>query len=223
MNNFFEGKDFEDGVFKALRPEYYPPKYKKYIQEETEFLIKKLTRNKRILEAGVGIGRLIPVIAPAVKELVGIDNAQRMLNEAQKVSEGYDNVIITQGDLEHLEHQFGPRSFDVSLCLWNTLGNVEDEVVVLDQLRRVTNGPIFITVYSKGTVKDRKNWYKTVNIPIQRIDQEHEIFYTRSGLRSKSYSLADLKQLAEHASLNIIEHSVLGGVVLWVGMEGSTG
>jgi len=36
-------------------PEYYPVKYKKYIQEETNLLKSHLDKASRVLEAGVGI------------------------------------------------------------------------------------------------------------------------------------------------------------------------
>ncbi len=210
---FFEGKDFE-GEFKALIPKYYPQKYKEYIEEEIKLLKLKLSGANRVFEAGVGIGRLIPKIAPIVKEFVGVDNAELMLTKAKEVAKSFPNVKIIKRDLEKLE--FDDNYFDFSICVWNTLGNVENEITILKELSRVTSGSIIITFYKKGTLEDRKNWYETVGINIIEIDKENEIFYSESGLKSKSYSLEDIKDLAEKSNLEIKETKILNNVILWV-------
>lgn len=213
---FFKGADFKDKEFKALIPKYYPLKYQRYIEEEEELLKTKVAGAKSILEAGVGIGRLIPELSPLVKEFVGIDNADLMLKQAKKIAKGFSNVKIVKGDLEKLSTIFPKKYFDFSLCVWNTLGNVKDEVVILKELSKITSKSIFITVYLKGTLEDRKNWYKTVGIKIKKIDEINEIFYSVSGLKSKSYSLDDIKMLAKKSGLRIKESKILAGVILWI-------
>jgi len=212
---FFEGKDFAGGEFKALMPEYYPPKYKKYIEEETELLKLKLKGANRILEAGVGIGRLIPEIALIVKEFVGIDNSDLMLKKSQEVAKEFSNVKIIKGELENLSKLFPQKYFDFGLCVWNTLGNVQDEVQVLREIAQVTKKSIFVTVYHKGTLEDRKNWYKTVGVKISKVDKKNEIFYSESGLKSKSYSLEDIEEIAKASNLQIKASRILAGVILW--------
>jgi len=215
-DEFFEGKDFEGGEFKALMPKYYPPKYKKYIEEETELLKLKLNGANKILEAGVGIGRLIPDIAPIVKEFVGIDNADLMLKKSQEVANKFSNVKIIEGELENLSKLFPKNYFDFSLCVWNTLGNVKDEVQILKEIALITKKSIFITVYRKGTLEDRKNWYKTVGIEIFKVDEENEIFYSKSGLKSKSYSLEEIEEIAKASNLQVKASRILGEVILLV-------
>lgn len=215
-DGFFEGRDFEGGEFKALIPKYYPPKYKRYIEEETRLLKLKLKRANRILEAGIGIGRLIPELAPIVKEFVGIDNADLMLKKSKEIAKNFTNVNIIKGNLENLSELFLPKYFDFSLCVWNTFGNLEDEVTVLKELAKVTSKSIFITVYHKGTLDDRKKWYKTVGVKISKIDEKNEIFYSESGLKSKSYSLEDIKEIAKASNLQIKDSRILAKVILWV-------
>lgn len=215
-DKFFEGKDFKGGEFKALMPKYYPLKYKKYIEEETELLKLKLKGTNRILEAGVGIGRLIPDLAPIVKEFVGIDNADLMLKKSQEVAKEFSNVKIMKGELENLSKLFPHNYFDFSLCVWNTLGNVKDEVQILKEIAQVTKKSIFITVYHKDTLEDRKNWYKTVGVEIFKVDEENEIFYSESGLKSKSYSLEEIEEIAKASNLQVKASRILGEVILWV-------
>jgi len=213
-DKFFEGADFE-GKFKALIPKYYPAKYQQYIREERALLRKRVRGTNRIMEAGVGIGRLIPPLAPLVKKLVGVDNSNLMLKESQRVASHYKNVEIRKLNLETLAVYFPNYYFDYSLCVWNTLGNVQNEVRILKNLRKITKRSIFITVYSKGTLKDRQNWYKTVGIKIKRVDKKDEIFYSNSGLKSKSYSKEDIEKIALKAGLKVRQFKVLGGVILW--------
>ena len=161
-DGFFGGKDFGGDDFRALMPEYYPSKYRKYIGEETRFLKAALKGSSRVLEAGVGIGRLIPELAPIVGELVGVDNSKLMLGESREIAENFSNVKIVEGNLEDLSKIFPAKYFDYSLCIWNTLGNVKNEVLVLKQLAAVTKKSIIVTVYIKGPLKDRERWYDTV-------------------------------------------------------------
>lgn len=218
-NKFFEGADFRKARFKALMPAYYPQQYQQYIRQETALLKRRLKRASRVLEAGVGIGRLIPELAPLVGELVGIDSAALMLKRSRIAAKSFANVVIKKCSIEHLSQRFPGQHFEYSLCIWNTLGNVRDEVKALKALARVTSKSIFVTVYRKGTLKQRTLWYKAVDIPLQKIDAKKEIFYTASGLVSRSYGLQDLQRIAAKAGLRIKEAKVLAGVMLWVEMK----
>lgn len=219
---FFEGGDYKKEEFKALMPKYYPLKYKRYIREETKLLKSKLSGAKRILEAGVGIGRLIPELAPVVKEFIGIDNADLMLKISKNIAKKYSNVRVVRSNLEKLSEIFPKKHFDFSLCVWNTLGNVKDEVSVLKELEKVTSKSIFVTVHYKSALTDRKNWYKTVGISIKKIDEKNEIFYSETGLKSKAYNLSDMQKIVKKSNLQIKESKVLAGVVLWVELISST-
>jgi ubiquinone/menaquinone biosynthesis C-methylase UbiE len=213
---FFEGKDFKGGEFKALMPKYYPEEYRKYLEEETLLIKEKLIGSRRVLEAGVGIGRLIPELVPLVGEFIGVDNAELMLDESRKVAESFKNVKIIKANLEDLDKIFEKSYFDYSLCIWNTLGNIKDEVEVLKNLAYVTSKSIIITVYLKGTLKNRENWYKTVGIKISNINKAKEIFYSESGLSSKSYNLEEIADIAKKARLKIKDSKILNKVILFV-------
>ncbi len=214
-NNLFEGTGYE-GDYKPLMPEYYPPQYKKYIDEEIELLKIKLKGADNILEAGVGIGRLIRHISPIVGKLIGIDNSDYMIKKATEVASGFGNVEIKKLDLEKISEKYPQGFFDYSLVMWNTLGNVSDEVLFLKSLAEVTKKEIIITVHKKGTLPQRRNWYKTVGIEVEKVDEDSETVYTDSGLRSKAYNLEDIQILAEKVNLKIENSKVLSDVVLWV-------
>lgn len=215
MNNFFESASYKDGIFKGLLPEYYPPKYQQYISEETALLKEKTKGAKRILEAGVGLGRLIPELAPQVQEFIGIDNAQFMLVKAREVARAYSNVKILDQDIENLSQLYPKEYFDYSLCVWNTFGNLHDKAVALKALAAVTKNSIFITVFLKGTVKDRLELYKNIEVEILKQDPETETFYLK-GYVSKTFNVQDFEKLAAAVGLIVKEHRILGGVILYV-------
>jgi len=102
---------------------------------------------------------------------------------------------------------------------FNTLVRKADEVQILKELAKVTSDRIFITVFLKGTNESRKNFYKTVGVEISHIDEENGVFFTQSGLRSKSYSVEDIQQLAEQAGLEVTETKVHGGVILYAELK----
>lgn len=216
---FFEGKDFQDTPFKALMPKYYPIEYQEYIRQETELLKEKISWSDKVLEAGVGIGRLIPETSPLVKEFIGIDNANRMLEEAEKIAKDFPNVKIIHGNLEGIKEIFPRKYFDFSLCVRNTLGNVDDEIEILKRLWEVTKKSIFITTYLKGTLKNRKERYEKVDIEINNIDEENETFYSKSWLKSKSFSLKDMEELALASNLSIVDSKILNELMLRVEMK----
>ncbi len=217
--NFYESNDFKNSQFKPLNPAFYPPEYQEYIKAETE-LIKEQIAGKVVLEAGVGIGRLISDLAPIAKEFVGVDNADLMLQESYKRAEGFSNVRLVKSDLENLSQNFPAKYFDISLCVWNTIGNVRDEVTVLSEIAKVTKEKIVVTLHLKGAIEKRKNWYKTVGLPMDKVDEENEIFYnTKSGLRSKAYSLQEITEIAQKAGLSVSDHKIFSGVVLYVELK----
>jgi ubiquinone/menaquinone biosynthesis C-methylase UbiE len=215
-NLFFEGKDFPGRPFKALMPQFYPEEYQEYIRLETELIKEKVAGKQNLLEGGIGIGRLTPIISPIVGKMTGVDKAELMIEQAKQIALGYANVQVVKGDLEKLTELFPKKIFDVCVCAWNTLGNVQDEVKVLSQFREVTNGPIFITVFLKGTLEQRKNWYKTVGIVLDQIDETSQTVYTKTGLTSKAYSLEEIAELAKEVDLKIKDSKILNNLVLWV-------
>lgn len=214
-NNFFESSTYKDGIFKGLLPEYYPPKYKQYIHEEVALLKSKLNGARRILEAGVGIGRLIPELAPIVHEFIGIDNAQFMLNKSKEISSNYQNVKLVGEKIENLSNLYPEDFFDFSLCVWNTFGNLDDQVVALKELSRVTEKSLFITVFHKGTASDRLDFYKNVEVEVVDIDKENEIYYLK-GYTSRTFDADDITRLANKAGMRVLGSKILGGVMLWV-------
>ena len=54
-----------------------------------------------------------------------------------------------------------------------------------------------------------------MDVEITKVDEENEIFYSSSGLISKTFNENDIKEIAQKAGLKVKETKILGGVVLW--------
>jgi hypothetical protein len=57
-----------------------------------------------------------------------------MLEEAEKIAKDFPNVKIIHGNLEKIKEIFPRKYFDFSLCVRNTLGNVDNEIEILKRL-----------------------------------------------------------------------------------------
>ncbi len=60
----------------------YPEAQRDYLRVEKELVLDFLKDAGRVLDVGIGTGRLIPDIAPQVQELYGVDFNQEYLQAA---------------------------------------------------------------------------------------------------------------------------------------------
>jgi len=216
VNNFFEGKDFNKEEFKPLNPRYYPKVYQDYIKEETALVQQIVRGSKRILDVGVGTGRMIPLYAPLVKEYIGIDNSNYMVSQASKYKKDFSNIKILKENIEDLNKVFPKQHFDYSLILWNTLGNVNDEIIALQNLKEITKKSILITTFLRGHWDKRKEWYESVGIELDHVEAKTETVHSKSGLLSRAYVLEDFKRFAKETGLKIKQHKILLDVCIFV-------
>lgn len=194
----------------------YPLAFRKYVSEEEQLIVSKVKGARSVLDAGCGDGRIIPILAPLGCEIVAIDISPDFVEMASQSGNQVPNIRVLEMDMTGIEEEFGPKYFDYTLLLFNTLGNVENEVKVFRSLGTVTRRAIFVTVYLKGTVEARKEFYRSIGSPLEeRIDSD-ETFYSKGGMVSKAYSKMDMETLVAKVGLKVKESKVLGGVMLWV-------
>lgn len=122
-------------TFYQLLSEYYNelfPVTEQKIKEIQKFID---LSNKSVLDVGCATGELSLKLSEPVKEVVGIDLDQYMIAIAsKKITNNTTFKTLNMLDIHKLE-----RSFDVILCLGNTLSH-------LDSLEQVTN--FFINCYN---------------------------------------------------------------------------
>jgi ubiquinone/menaquinone biosynthesis C-methylase UbiE len=120
----------------------------KWVAEQAalEELLREVPKGSRILDAPVGTGRLIPLLAHRSLSVYGLDVSVDMLAEARaQADECHDHVELCQGDLRNIP--FHSDSFDLVICL-RFLNWVNEEGVrrVVGELARVSRSKLLVGV-----------------------------------------------------------------------------
>ncbi len=104
--------------------------------KKIEAFLKKHVCGKRILDAGCGSGKFLPLLEILSREYVGIDLSKDQIKEARK-KKGKENSIVKVGDLEHLP--FEAETFDVIISPWviGTIIDLEKREKVVQNLKRL--------------------------------------------------------------------------------------
>ena len=92
-----------------------------------------LTGDERVLDVGTGTGAIALALAPLVREVIGLDEAEERLDLAREGAP--ENATFVAGEATSLPFEMG--SFDLVTCV-RTLHHVRRPEVVIAELVRVT-------------------------------------------------------------------------------------
>lgn len=97
----------------------------------------------------------------------------------------YSNLELKVADARNTELE---PIFDYSICMNNTLGNIEDKDLVVGELRRVikSKGLIIAGLYSENSIDARIEWYERTGLQIQLVAEDH--IQTFEGFKSWHFS-----------------------------------
>ncbi len=133
-----------------------PVLMQEFFQGDIDFVREALPKRKQVLEVGCGFGRLLKEISPVSDQVTGIDFSQTQVDKAREGLKGCKNVTVELMDASELT--FPDNTFDVVVCLNNSLGNMPGiERRVAENMVRVvkSGGTIAIRVYQNtGEVRD---------------------------------------------------------------------
>lgn len=107
-------------------------------------LIKDNIKNKKVLDAGSGVGRHYKYLKSHCKKIVGIDKSQGMINKAIVRNDGL--LEVKHADLMD-ENLFKDNEFDVITCLQETMYHNND-----DKMKRILNNFYKWLIKDSGTL-----------------------------------------------------------------------
>ncbi len=190
-------------------------------------------RRPRVLELGVGTGRLALPLATAGISVIGVDASAAML-DAMAAKPGGDEVVAVLGDMtdppfEQLADGDGePPSFDVVLVAYNTLFNLVEDGQQARCLSRAASvlapgGVVVVEAFvpeadvsSGDSVTTRQVTAERVVLSVSRTDAPGQIAMgqyveiSEQGIRLRPWQIRwqtpdDLDEMAEAAGLELQE------------------
>lgn len=191
------------------KTEKAPRIYQDYFKKEVEWLKKRIKHTSSLLDAGCGEGRLALFLSSLTDSYVGIDADSKAISKAKKSENGKTKFIAL--DVTNLSEYFSPNSFQTSVCLWNTIGNIEDDAKALKEIHHVTDKNCFITTLKKGTLKARINYYTSYGLKYE-LDEENEIFRSEAWGVARAYSKENFRKMCEAVGFRVVEIVDLGKI-----------
>lgn len=163
-----------------------------------------LPPGQRVADLGCGTGALLPVLAPAVAVLYGVDREAAMLEVAAARTTEFPNVELRPGRLDALPLDAG--AVDVALCQ-----------LVLHHVRDLP--PVFAEV---ARILARDGRFVVVDM----VEHERDEYRDTMGHQHLGFSEAALRELAAGAGLRCLSYRALPadpsaqGPSLFVGVVG---
>lgn len=195
----------------AMHFDHFPKEYIAALKLEEELARNFVAGSKNLLDAGCGIGRIVPVIIDLVDSYTGIDKDYSVLNVA-RANSNYSNARFLEMDVSRIYSEFGKDFFDRSICLWSTIGCADDDSEMVRSILSVTKDSVLITAMAKGTLEIRKKYYENLGISFD-VDIESETILSRVWGVSRAYSRNDCELLAASAQSSIVEFGTLNDLI----------
>lgn len=187
--------------------EIAPPRIKKYLEAEIEFVLGKIKSSDLVLELGCGYGRVLRKILKKARTVVGIDNSDASVRLGQEeIGEVFSCHIL---EMDALNLGFKQGQFNVVVCIQNGLSAFQaDERRLMEEAIRVTRsgGTVLFSSYSERFWNDRLGWFRLQSKLglIGEIDEAatgNGVIVCKDGFRARTVSPDEFFKLA--ASLNI--------------------
>lgn len=113
----------------------------------------ELIKGDTLLDVGCGIGHLYPYVRAKVKEYVGIDNSEDMLDAAKAF---YPEIEFTYGDIYNLD---GFKTFDSIVCQ-SVLIHLPEIQTPIEEMWEHTDKTLIFSVPIIGRQVIRRSRYK---------------------------------------------------------------
>lgn len=140
--------------------EIAPPRIKRYLHAEIEFVISNLHAGDVVLELGCGYGRVMKEAAKSVSWIFGNDISRESLKLARSYMGDHHYALFL---MDASQMGFRSCTFDVVFCIQNGVSafRVNKELLVAESIRVTKdNGTILFSSYSPKIWEARLEWFR---------------------------------------------------------------
>lgn len=180
------------------------PAFRQLFDEEKNYLATYIPTDSFVLDVGCGDGTTIQTILPITKNVVGIDNDKKAVEDAREKLSLESTVKIIFADA--LSLPFADKTFDVVTHMMTLVNFEKNKTKALIEMSRVLkdNGKIIVSVYSDDALSARLEMYRQIGVPIKKTEGSRVIFDESVGANeSEQFSKEEIQSLVESANLQI--------------------
>jgi ubiquinone/menaquinone biosynthesis C-methylase UbiE len=180
--------------------------YGELFESERKYLLEHITAGLNVLDIGCGEGRNMRTILERTRQVVGIDNDGKAVEDAQKHFLNIPTVKVLNASAAKLP--FDDQTFDVVTFLMILPNLDKSKDVVMSEIARVlkNSGRVILSTFSDDAFDERMKIYKQVGVPISKIEGTTFIFDESLGANiSEQFSEAQIEALAHGAALKIVD------------------
>lgn len=141
--------------------ELAPPRVRRYLEAEIDFVLARVTASSIVLELGCGYGRVLGRLGPAARGVIGIDTSLESLGLARAGLRHVPSCSLAAMNAVALG--FPDRSFDLLACIQNGISAFGvDRRQLLREAIRVTRpgGRVLFSSYSTRFWEERLEWFR---------------------------------------------------------------
>lgn len=138
-----------------------PPRVRRYLQAEIDFVLSKTAAADLVLELGCGYGRVLKPLSRAAHDVVGIDTSQTSLLSARDYLKGIANCHLA--DMNAINLAFPDGVFDAVVCIQNGISafHVDRRRLIIESVRvAAPGGTILFSSYAERFWDDRLEWFR---------------------------------------------------------------
>jgi len=169
-----------------------------YLQCETQYLEEHIKPNESVADFGCGYGRHLQILESRIHLGLGIDLSDKHIQDAIKQNQSKKlNFIV--GDIQNITLD---DTFTTAICMYNTLGNVDDVVSVVSSMKRclLRDGKVIVSVFSEKSIQQRIEMYTSMGLTNARV--EENLIVTDEGFWSCHFTKDEVKHLLPDCTIS---------------------
>ncbi len=155
-----------------------PPRVRRYLDAEVDYIVQKVSPGDVVLELGCGYGRILPALARQAGWVIGIDTSLASLVLGQETLGGVSNCDLLCMDAVQLG--FRDSVFDMVVCVQNGISafHVNQRELIRESIRVTKRGGVVLfSSYSGKFWKNRLRWFELQS----KVGLLGEIDYMKTG------------------------------------------